>query len=510
MLAYTWRRLTTPEQDALTQLSVFAAPFSAQAAGDVAHAAVPVLGSLVERCLVLPLPPAAAGDDDRQRFELHALVRRFAAGELARDWTRQQTAQARHAEHVRHALARAEILRRREPGKALADIGRLLPECRFARTWAAGHAQPAFLAATAPLLASYFEVKGRHAEGVSWMAQAQRSLDPERRADLVALAATGVARGRLLLRLGDPVAAQPLLLEALERARAVDHHGQMIDGLIALGMSATRLAEYDEEIRCYRQARAIALDDGDPERAAAIAGRVALPLARMGELAGAEAMWRESLAAQRAGGYWLAAAQTASNLGRLLMEARRFDDAQPLLEEALRLCDEHGFTTVRSPVLINLAQLHFGSGRHAAALALGELALAEALRSGEQRAGTAARLVLAEVLLAGPVIDRALPYARDALHHAHVGGDKQNVLGALDVLAQWCARRGDAARAALLWHVVVDRPGASRGIRDAGEAHRRAAALPPAVLAAAGDEAAQMDLTTLVEQALADCARVIG
>lgn len=509
MLSYTWRHLTAAEQDALAQLSVFGAPFSAQAAGDVAHAALPVLGSLVDRCLVLPLPPPASGDDDRQRFELQALVRQFAAGELARDWTRQQAAQARHADHVRHALARADILRRREPGAALAVIGRLLPECRLAWTWAADNAQPAFLAATAPVLASCFEVEGRYSEGVSWLAQAQRSLDPERRADLAALAAIGVAHGRLLLRLGDPASAGPLLRQALDHARAVDHHGQMIDGLVALGMFESRRGANEVEIDCLRQARAIALDDGDPERAADIAGRIAVPLVRIGDLAEAESMWRESLAAERAGGRWQAAAHTACNLGRLLLEARRFDDAQALLEEALRLCGEYGFASVRSVVLINLAMLHMEAGRASAALSWGELALTEALRSGEQRAGTAARLVLAEVLLATPEFDRALPYARDALHYAHVSGDLQNVLGALDVIAQWCARCGDMARAALLWHVVIDRPGASRGIHDATEAHRRAAALSPEVLAAARAAAVDIDVTTLVEQALADCKRLL-
>lgn len=516
LLDGTWQRLTPAEQEALARLSVFGAPFSAQAAGEVAQAAVPVLGSLVDQGLLLPLPPADAGDDgadgdgDRRHFELHALVRQFAAAELARNWTRQHAARARHADHVRRALARAQARRRREPGAALRDIARLLPECRLAWAWAAESAQPAFLAETAPLLASFFEIKGRHREGVAWMAQAARTLDPGRRADLAALAATGVARGRLTLRLGDPATAEQLVRQALEHARAIDHHGQLIDGLVALGMTAATRGTYDEEIAHYERARRVALGDGDAERAAAVAGRVALPLARMGRLAEAEARWRESLAAERDGGRWLAAAQTTHNLARLLLEAHRLDEAQALMEEALRLCDEHGFTTVRGPVLVCLAQLHFEAGRAVAALPMAELALAEALRSGERRAQTAARLVLAELRLAGPDPDLALPYARDALHEAHVGGDRQNVYGALDVHAQWCARRGDAARAALLWHLVIDRPGASRGIRDAGEAHRRSAALPPAVLAAARAEAAAVDLTALVEQTLADYARLLA
>jgi predicted ATPase/DNA-binding SARP family transcriptional activator len=516
ILAGSWARLASAERSALAQLSVFAGAFSAQAAAEVAQAGLPVLGRLAGCGLLETAVAAGAGGaGERTRFELHPLVRRFAADRLAEDWAGRRAVRQRHADHVRRALDRAAALRRSDPRRALLDIGALLPDLRLA--WDAtldGSVAPAFVAEAAPRLCSHFEITGGWDEGLALFAAAESALDPEQRADLAALAAAATARARMLFRRGDSATAEPVAQRGLAWAREVGPNDRVLDGLATLGMIWLRGGRFEQALASYGEARALALADGATSRAAAMAGSMALAHAHLGQPAQAEAMWRERLAAERDAGNALAVAQTLHNLGSLMIDHGRSGEAVGLFEEALRLCDQHGFASTRAPVLNGLARAHRDEGRQAAAVAIAELALAESRRVGEQKMRISAHITLAELKLTDPDPDadpaRGLPDAREALWLAHVGGDRTNLYGALDVHALWLTRIGDAPRAALVWAVVLGQPDLSDSIRGPIETNRQRAALPADLAASALAAAAQTDVTALVERALAEYDRHIG
>src|SRR5215207_5100011 len=75
VLEESWRLLSAEEQQALAGLTIFCGGFSAEAAKVVASASLATLASLVEKSL---LRSTADG-----RFQLHELLRQFAAEQLA-------------------------------------------------------------------------------------------------------------------------------------------------------------------------------------------------------------------------------------------------------------------------------------------------------------------------------------------------------------------------------------------------------------------------------------------
>src|SRR6185503_644558 len=95
--------LTDDEERALLRLSVFRGGFDLDAAAAVAGAGLPLLAGLVDQSLV------TAGEDGR--YDMHELLRQYAAERLAADAGQEAPARRRHAEHYAALLpAPAEFL----------------------------------------------------------------------------------------------------------------------------------------------------------------------------------------------------------------------------------------------------------------------------------------------------------------------------------------------------------------------------------------------------------------
>jgi predicted ATPase/class 3 adenylate cyclase len=80
---YSWVLLSPEEQDTFTALSVFRGGFTREAAESVAGASLRGLASLVSKSLLTAKP-------DSGRYEVHELLRQYAAAELERDPDRQR------------------------------------------------------------------------------------------------------------------------------------------------------------------------------------------------------------------------------------------------------------------------------------------------------------------------------------------------------------------------------------------------------------------------------------
>ena len=76
---HSYRLLSEEEQSAFVGLAVFRGGFTAEAAGQVAGATAEILDALVEHSLV-------RYDGEKERYDLHELVRQYAAGEAQSAW----------------------------------------------------------------------------------------------------------------------------------------------------------------------------------------------------------------------------------------------------------------------------------------------------------------------------------------------------------------------------------------------------------------------------------------
>ncbi|MET7966331.1 BTAD domain-containing putative transcriptional regulator [Micromonospora sp. NPDC005305] len=107
VIDWSWQLLTDEERWTLRRLSVLRRSFDLEAASAVAGAGLPMLAGLVDQSLI-----AVDGDG---RYEMHELLRQYAAESLATDPAEEARTRWRHAEHYVALLPR--------PGEARAEGG---------------------------------------------------------------------------------------------------------------------------------------------------------------------------------------------------------------------------------------------------------------------------------------------------------------------------------------------------------------------------------------------------
>ncbi len=137
---HSWQLLSETERGVLRELSVFRGGFTREAAREVAGASLPVLASLVDKSL-LRLSPSG-------RYELHELLRQYAADKLRRAEKLATMPQARDAARDRHCEYYAAFIKRQEPDlggaravEALAAIETEIENVRAAWRWAVAQAR---------------------------------------------------------------------------------------------------------------------------------------------------------------------------------------------------------------------------------------------------------------------------------------------------------------------------------------------------------------------------------
>ncbi len=126
---HSWKLLTEEEQGVLLQLSVFQGGFQREAAKQVAGAKLPALSSLVAKSLV---HRSAEG-----RYDLHELIRQFAAEHFAEHPEDQAAAKTRHSNYflTYFALAEARLCSSAQP-ETLSELISELDNFRGAWDWA--------------------------------------------------------------------------------------------------------------------------------------------------------------------------------------------------------------------------------------------------------------------------------------------------------------------------------------------------------------------------------------
>jgi predicted ATPase/DNA-binding SARP family transcriptional activator len=133
VLDWSWRLLTDDERRVLAHLSVFRGGFGLEAAATVAGATLPLLAGLVDQSLV-----AVSLDG---RYDMHELLRQYAAERLAADSADEPVTRQRHAQHYAGLLP--------DPAEAVADdegdLDAEVENLRAATDWLIGHADPAQL-----------------------------------------------------------------------------------------------------------------------------------------------------------------------------------------------------------------------------------------------------------------------------------------------------------------------------------------------------------------------------
>lgn len=155
---HTWQRLSPEEQQVFMRLSLFRGGFGREAATAVTGATLPLLAALVDKSLLRR--------DGHGRYQIHELLRQFAAEHLAADPAAFNHTADRHADYYTRFLGdRFTGLASGAQEKMLAEIGADLDNVRAAWQWAATQGQAAALEYAAATLHGFYQFRSRFQEG---------------------------------------------------------------------------------------------------------------------------------------------------------------------------------------------------------------------------------------------------------------------------------------------------------------------------------------------------------
>jgi predicted ATPase/DNA-binding SARP family transcriptional activator len=418
----SWKRLRPSEQGLQQALAVFRGGFTSDAAAQVAGATPRLMQALIDQSL-LARPRELDGS---MRYEMHELLRQFAAEKLALDAPTQAQVRDRHAAYYL-ALAEPAALSTQEQSDSalMAQIEAEYDNIRAALRWMLerGHVEDSLRMCSA--LHGFWNSRGYISEGRNWLREAL---------------------------------ALPFIVPTISRS----------DVLVAASGFATTQGDWPESMALLEQALAISRALGDAQHIARLLGLQGWFALTSGEYKKATKLLEESVAFYRSHGDQSMIAGGLNDLGQVVYEQGAFAEAVPLLEEALaiaRVRDDH-IGVAWSLNKLGLLALYQNELSEAQRMFAESLAIFVELK---HKGGIAwGRGSLGWVYLNQGDHDRAAELFAASLAQYSEIGDKRNIAFGIERLACLANVQGRAVRAARLF-------GAAAALRKA-----HGVPLPPA------------------------------
>ena len=399
---HSWDLLAAPEQRLLAELSVFSGAFDLAAALDVTGTDVSTLATLLDHSL---LKRTFDG-----RYELHALLRQFAAARLGA-LTDADAVAARHSEHyLKLVAAQVAALRGPSAGQALAILQEELGNLRTAWTWALAH-RPEDLTAGLEALASFYDVVGLFEEAslllekavaadvvpsselsrlLVWQAHSLHRCGHVDAAIAVAVTALGRAEGRgererqaeahnllgeLFLFKGDFPQASVHQRAALAFFEGEGSSPTLARALTRSGTIAWRTADYEQATALFERALPLLKELGDEAGRAEVLASVAGICWERGDLYAAQTHMQRAADLYEGLGHKLGQAYSVGRLGLIHHESGRNAQALACNEEALRLFEALAYAEGRAHFLGNQGSVYRTMGESDRAMSCFEEAL---------------------------------------------------------------------------------------------------------------------------------------
>jgi tetratricopeptide (TPR) repeat protein len=380
---HSWKLLAKEEQGVLLRLSVFRGGFRREAAESVAGATLPTLSALITKSLIR----RSSGG----RYDLHELIRQFAASSLAKNPKEMRTAQERHGSYYLGFLEKQGVrLQSHQQKEAVAELTDEMDNIRAAWDWSIANHKFMRLYEVSARLMHLFEVRNWFKEAELTFRKTADSLQVcIRESELdttheVVLNAMLAHWGYLLLRLGKGEDAYNILSssaaflqtnggsfaavyalyylgidccilgkfseanDALKASRVLarecgEHWFEAMDSEF-LGRVAIEQGEYNQAREYLSKALAMLLELGDPSMTAHALSYLGRTMQLLGEYREAEKLLREGLELARENGYHVAMSLALVALGKIAYAEGHYEEAQPFFSESARLFKEIGDT----------------------------------------------------------------------------------------------------------------------------------------------------------------------
>jgi predicted ATPase len=512
---YSWSLLPEREQAVMEALSVFRGGFTRGAAQEVTGASLRALMALVNRSLLHRAPTG--------RYEVHELLRQYAAEKLDRSPAGGGATRDRHAAHYAMALGRwAADLKGPRQLAALREIEADVDNARAAWDWAVEQGQVAWLDRALEGLCLFFEWGGHYAEGeaacrkaagrlgesahhlptgptsgntlrvlahaLAWQGGFAHVFMRSEVADrcferaLAVLDSRGLSdqdarreRAFVLLRMAEKAsstdleAARQLAECSLEIYRTLDDRWGMAKALTGRAVVAFWLGTFDEMKQWCEESLALSGALGDRRQVTISLLWLGLCADHLGQLEEAERVAEAAMAVAQQLGDGHLIRQATIVLYTVLHDSGRFAKARTLRKECLSSARDQGDRReeIDSAILLGGTVRHLGDYSEAQALA--QTVLPQCRESDRGRRTARCYLLLGRLALAEGAVDAAQEWVQQSIAiYQEVGRRNWIIDEALATLAYVACRLGQPAQARGHLHAAL---------RMAAETHRRNTAL---------------------------------
>jgi predicted ATPase/DNA-binding SARP family transcriptional activator len=401
---YSWQFLSAEERRVLRRLSVFRAGFTRAAAAGVLSFELRVmswehhtlkletqdselltlLASLIDKSL---LRKVEAG-----RYELHELIRQYAAEKLAESPEERAQTYERHCAYYTHLLQQQEqALAGAMQKQAIELIDAEIENVRVAWQWAAANGRHDLIGMALEGLYLFYERRSWFQEGADAFGQAVERFDGDEAALETAAAELTLTLGRLIVRQGvfstrlslfKP--SRELLRRGLTLLRRHPAHADVALALTFLGTAAWALGEFGEARRCCEQSLALCRATNDRRGQAQALNMLGAVANTLGEYADARRLHQESLVIRRAIDDRRGIAVTLNNLANAAWELGEYDEAERCYQESLAVYRQLGDRSGIANTLLNVADIARLRGTYAEAQQMFQECLAMFRATGER------------------------------------------------------------------------------------------------------------------------------
>ena len=473
---YSWNLLSAEERRAMRWLSVFRGGFTREAAEKVAGATLPLISALVDKSLV------RRNDANAGRFDLHELLRQYAAMQLQLDVQEDQAAHKRHTEFYLSLLdtykSRLQSHHQREA------LARIVPETDNIRTaWDESimNRRLDLMRVAVWSLWYVYELRTYFQEGEAlmkrgvdlirvWLAELDAKNSNEGRNNVQgALGALLAHQAFFCFRLGRNLESQRLYEESIPILRSLDESASLAYALGHYGILRSLQGAYAEAVVNTREAIQLCHAIDDRWQEGLYTTFLGMAIDDQGDYARAYQLFTEALQICRSLGDPRLISLAAGYLGQTAHTLGRFDEVPDLLREGLQAAAETNdrFGIALSGVRMALAAQSRGNG------SVARRYLKESIQHFRE-AGDAWFLAHAlnfegKLALAAGESEQAEQSFREAGKVALTTQALPMLLDAMIGLAMLDAEQGQPERALLLVMQIVENPSSTQDTKNRSE-----------------------------------------
>jgi len=367
----SWQMLSLEEKQILSRLSAFRGGFGRHAGEQVAGASLMALSSLVTRSLVRRT--------ETGRYDLHELIRQFAASKLAEDPIELLRIQEMHSVYYLGLLEGKDVLLHSPTQKTvLNELTEEIHNIREAWDWAVKNHRIHSLYRASTALRQLFEMRnwfkegeltfGRTAETIQTTQDdrqvRQEDLDPK-----IIKVALLAHSSFFIFRQGKSAAAYATLVPCVERLRADAMRTgadplPLIYSLAYLGIVCWELGRFSEAVERLQEGLRSAQNFEQRWFGAHFNEFLGIVANDRGEYAQARQYLSQALAIFREFGDRIFTAHSLSYLGRTMHALGEYPEAEKLLRESLEIAREMEYQFGSGLALDALGQLAYTQGNY--------------------------------------------------------------------------------------------------------------------------------------------------